>query len=122
MTPYCRDLFLTSNRISQNTITKQNNENILFDLLMTCKNNLAKYFQVFTDSDRTLRNSIQYYVNKGMNQRHNQVQIYTNAGLTNHLGFFFTATFDRGQPSVCLNICTSYKKYIVFTTFSNQHH
>jgi hypothetical protein len=40
-----------------------------------------------------------------------------NASSTNHLGFPSTATFDGGRRSACLNVRTSYERYVVFAAF-----
>lgn len=54
-----RNLSLTPTRKYQNEQAKENNCNILFDPSLTCKKNLAKCFQVFTDPKRISKNPAQ---------------------------------------------------------------
>ncbi|KAH9083396.1 hypothetical protein EDB83DRAFT_2213105, partial [Lactarius deliciosus] len=43
------NLSLTPTRTAQNAVARADNKEILFDLLMTCKNDITKYFRIFTN-------------------------------------------------------------------------
>jgi len=73
---------LTPARKRQNSIARENNNDILFNPSITCKNSLTECFRVFTDPERTSKNPAKRMITKGANQRHEKIEIYTNGAAT----------------------------------------
>jgi ribonuclease HI len=75
---------LTPARKRQNSIARENNDDILFNPSITCKNSLTECFRVFTDPERTSKNPAKRMITKGANQRHEKIEIYTNGACFNN--------------------------------------
>jgi ribonuclease HI len=78
------NLSLTPARKRRNNLARENNDDILFDPSITCKNNLAECFRVFTDPERISRNPAKRLITEGANQRHEKIEIYTDGACFNN--------------------------------------
>ena len=78
------NLTLTKRRKEQNKKAKEENGAIIFDPSVTTKDDLSECFRVFTEPQRTSKNPAQHAQNDGMNNRHNEILVYTDGSCTNN--------------------------------------
>ncbi len=72
------NLLLTKRRKEKNTQARQKDEEMIFDLSITSKNDLAECFRVFTDPDRISKNPARRAYTVGLNLHPQLVKIYTD--------------------------------------------
>ena len=75
---------LTPNRKAANLIAITNNNDILFDPTITCKNNLADCFRVFTDPNRISKLPASRNFTRRINLPYRQITIYTDGACYNN--------------------------------------
>ena len=99
------NLSLTKQRKTQNRDAKLNNDEVLFDPSITCKDNLAECFRIFTNPDTLSNIPAQRYYTHGVTLRCRPVTIYTNGACLNNgkqnatcgSGIWFAPNDDRNQ-------------------------
>ena len=75
---------LTPTRKEANTIARNNNDEILFDPSITCKNSLAECFRIFTNPNKISKLSASRNFTRQINLRHRGVTIYTDGACYNN--------------------------------------
>jgi ribonuclease HI len=80
------DVSLTPRRKQHNITARQNDDRICFDPTITCKENLAECFHVFTNPEKISNLPAKRYHMQGFNPRHREVEIHTDG-----------ACFDNGK-------------------------
>ena len=75
---------LTPSQKAANVLAKANNDNILFDPFITCKNNLAKCFRIFTDPKRISNLSAARNYTRRFNMRYRNINVYTDGACYNN--------------------------------------
>ena len=78
------NLSLTKRRKEQNQTAKKENGSITFDPSITTKDDLSECFRVFTDPQRKTRHPAQRLQNNRADQRHNEIQVYTDGSCMNN--------------------------------------
>ena len=78
------NLSLTKRRMVTNKIAKANNGSILFDPLITSKNNLAECFQIFTTPDQLSNIPTERLQGQGAAMRVPEINIYTDGACHNN--------------------------------------
>ena len=82
--PHHGNFSLTPGRKAINTIAKENNDNILFDPSITCKNNLAECFRIFTDPNRISNLPAARNFTRRFNVRYRNTSVYTDGACYNN--------------------------------------
>jgi hypothetical protein len=77
-------LSLTRTRKLQNEWARQNDGEITFDPSVTCKDNLAKCFQIFINLDNISTNMARRYKHRGPTPRYEVINIYTDGTCVNN--------------------------------------
>jgi len=69
---------LTRTRKDQNIRARAENGAILFDPMITAKNNLAECFRIFTDPMKISNEPAKRYQDPGTNARHQLIEVFTD--------------------------------------------
>ena len=77
-------LSLTKSGKQRNHTAKQNNDAITFDATITCKENLAECFRIFTDPTRLNNQLTQRYKHQGPIPRCREITVYTDGACMNN--------------------------------------
>jgi ribonuclease HI len=99
------NLSLTRRRRTRNLEANLNNDEILFDPSITCKENLAECFRIFTDPNTLSNIPAQRYYTHGITHRGRPVTIYTDGACINNgklnakcgSGIWFAPHDDRNR-------------------------
>lgn len=75
---------LTPNRKAANIRAKENNNDILFDPSITCKNDLAECFRIFTNPDKISNLSAARNYTRRFNVRYRNVPVHTDGACYNN--------------------------------------
>ena len=78
------NLSLTRHRKARNEIAQHRNEAILFDPSITCKNDLAECFRIFTNPERLTNRPAQRYYTPGITLRALEVTTFTDGACFNN--------------------------------------
>jgi hypothetical protein len=78
------NLSLTRRRKGRNKLARQNDEEILFDPSITCKNNLAECFRIFTNPDRLSPIPAARFYARGLNLNPLKTEVYTDGACWNN--------------------------------------
>ena len=77
-------LSLTRTRKQRNEWARQNNSEITFDLSITCKEDLAECFWIFTNPDRSFTQMAWQYRHQGPTPQCKMVTVYTDGACMNN--------------------------------------
>jgi hypothetical protein len=72
------NLSLTHQRKNRNLMARQNDTEILFDPMITCKDSVAECFRIFTDTDHLSPIPARHFYTWGLNLNPNMIKVYTN--------------------------------------------
>lgn len=78
------NLSLTPSRKERNHEARQTDGHIQFDPSITCKNNLAECFRIFTDPNKISTVPARQHNTQGANHRHRGITIYTDGACNNN--------------------------------------
>ena len=78
------NLSLTHRRKSRNILARKNEEEILFDPSITCKDNIAECFRIFTDLTRLSPIPARRFYTRGLNLNHAKIEVYTDGACWNN--------------------------------------
>lgn len=81
---YHGNFSLTPRRKATNLIAKENNDEILFDPTITCKNTLADCFRIFTNPNRISKLAASRNFTRRVNLRYRRITIYTDGACFNN--------------------------------------
>ena len=68
----------------RNLTAKQNNDEITFNATITCKENLAECFRIFTDPTKTTNQIAKRYRRQGPTPRYREITIYMDGACINN--------------------------------------
>ena len=99
------NLSLTRTRKEQNARAKATNDAITFDPTITCKNNLAECFRIFTDPTKISNAPARRYQDPRTQDRHPKIEVYTDGACFNNgklnarsgSGIWFGPTDNRNR-------------------------
>ena len=77
-------LLLTKSEKTRNQVASQNNETIVFDTTITCKENLAECFRIFTDPTKLNNQLTQRYKHIGPIPHCRELTVYTDGACMNN--------------------------------------